>query len=97
MDHHALIRTAMLISCTFVVGAYIIFGPRGTVEYLKKRQHVAQTQQKIATLENSITNLSQTLITYQHHPFALEKSARYDYCMGYTNEIVYIVPSETSH
>lgn len=97
MDHHALIRTAMLISLTFIVGAYVIFGPRGTVEYLKKRQHVAQTRQKIATLENSITKLSQALTTYQHHPFALEKSARYDYCMGYTNEMVYILSSETSH
>ncbi len=97
MDHHALIRTAMLISCTFVIGAYIILGPRGTVEYFRKRQHVAQTQQKITALENSITKLSQALTTYQHHPFALEKSARYDYCMGYTNEMVYILPSESSH
>jgi cell division protein FtsB len=96
MDHHSLIRNATLISIAFVVGAYLIFGSRGILEYYKKRLLVMRKQEKITHLEKSIKTLSQTADFYKHHPFALEKSARHDFCMGYTNEMVYVVPTKTS-
>jgi cell division protein FtsB len=92
MDHHSLIRNATLISIAFIITAYLICGPHGMLTYYKNRLLVMRKQEKIAHLERTITTLSHTVDTCQHHPFALEKSARYDYGMGYTNEMIYIVP-----
>jgi cell division protein FtsB len=96
MDHRSFIRNATLISIAFVVGAYLIFGSRGMLEYYKKRLLVMRKQEKIARLEKTIKTYSQAAEAYKHHPYSLEKSARYDFCMGYTNEMVYVVPTKTS-
>ncbi|MFA6263681.1 MAG: septum formation initiator family protein [Candidatus Babeliales bacterium] len=96
MDHNSFIRNATLISVAVVIGAYLIFGSRGMLEYYKKRLLVLRKQEKIAHLEKEVIQLSGTSEAYRHHPFSLEKSARYDFCMGYTNEMVYVVPPKTS-
>ncbi len=96
MNHQKHLRNALLISCAFGIAAYTTFGPRGMVEYFKKRHQVTHKHEKIAELERHIAKLSQAITAAKHHPFALEKTARYDFCMGYTNEMIYVLPAETT-
>ncbi len=92
MAHSTLIRHSITISLGFVLGYYIFFGQRGLIEYFKLKSHINKKKARIAQLEKNISKLQTTIQQCQTVPFELEKVARYDFDMGYTNELVYIIP-----
>jgi len=92
MDYKDALRLSMVISIGFGITYYIVFGSRGVVEYVKAKHSIAKTQNNIARLEKNIHHLQNSILLYQNNPFEMEKVARYDFDMGRTNEMVYLLP-----
>jgi|WetSurMetagenome_2_1015567.scaffolds.fasta_scaffold37858_4 cell division protein FtsB len=92
MDRSTLLRHSITISLGFVIGYYVFFGPRGLIEYFKLKSHINKEKMKISRLEKNIGKLQSAINRNQTNPYELEKVARYDFDMGYTNELVYLLP-----
>jgi cell division protein FtsB len=92
VDYKNAFKFSMVISIGFSVTYYIVFGSRGVIEYLSAKQQIRKTHNTIARLEHNIHRLKNSIFLYQQNPFEMEKVARYDFDMGHTNEMVYLLP-----
>lgn len=92
MEHNSLIRNAVIISSGFLVTYYLIFGTQGLAEYFKYKQELENEKKSIVRLEKNIQQLDEAINQTKNNSFEIEKVARYDFAMGYTNEIVYVLP-----
>ncbi len=75
------------------MGYYFIFSQYGLVSYWSMCKKIKKEHTKIAQLKQEITSLKNNLETADT-PFEKETIARCDYGMGYTNELVYVMPKE---
>lgn len=92
MIRKAIIRKGIFIALGFVFIYYFVFGSRGIVEYLKLRQEIRQEEQKVQKFRDEIHTLSTQITDWQQNPLKMETVARHDLGMGFTNEIVYLLP-----
>jgi len=73
----------------------IIWGEHGLLHYNTLKNKINRDQQKIEHLYDSIKNLKVAIKHYEKVPFFSEKTARCDLTLGYTNEVVYLLPETT--
>jgi cell division protein FtsB len=86
-----ILRTSIFLSLTFAFGYYIMFCQYGFVAYWSMCKNISKENVKIARLQEEIIMLKKKLETADR-PFEKEIQARYDFGMGYTNELVYVIP-----
>ena len=77
-----------------VFAYFLIFSGIGLVAYGREKKQLVIKQKELATLEKEIGTLEQELGAWKNDSFELEKLARQDLCMGYTDEIIYILPKQ---
>jgi cell division protein FtsB len=92
MWNRTMVQQGVLISCCFVVGYYLLFGSHGFVDYCKLRYRLSKTNKKIEKIDKDIVDLENLVDNCQKNPYELERVARYDFGIGFTNEIVYVLP-----
>lgn len=88
------LQNTVLISVSFLIGYYTVFGPRGVVHYCTMSKQVEQEKKKIQSLQNAISDLKTKITIHQTSAFQSEKIARYDYALGCTNELIYVFAKE---
>lgn len=92
MNYKIFFQNTLLISLIFVIGYYSFFGPRGIVTYCTLSKQLAIEKRGIHRLARNIEKLKLEISTHRSSQFEREKIARYDFCMGYTNELIYVLP-----
>lgn len=85
-------QNTLLILVSVVIGYYSVFGPQGIVTYGALKQQLDKEKRDLVRLNKNINVLKQTISKHHSSQFELEKIARYDFCMGYTNELIYVLP-----
>ena len=75
---------------------YLVWGPHGIAQYYFTNKRLTHEQQKIDALQNSIALLKNSIARTKESPFETEKVARYDLSLGYTNEVICVLPKRTS-
>lgn len=94
MKHKHLIHSFLLIVFAIGSGSYILFGKRGISEYFSLKQEVEKELNYIHTMEQTYMQLQAHAAAWEENSFELEKQARHDLQMGYTNELLYYFPHE---
>jgi cell division protein FtsB len=91
MSKKNFIHNGIMISSVFVIGYFLFFAKHGVVDYYKLKNQIKKQTQKINRLNNEIHALQADIKQYQENPYETEKVARYDFGVGYTNEMVYLL------
>ncbi len=76
------------------VGSYIVVGKRGVMQYISLQEELAADIECVKKMEQTCTQLQAHAATWEENSFELEKLARQDLHMGYTNEVMYYFPHE---
>lgn len=90
----SLTQKLFFITLCTLLGCYIVFSKRGIREYLHIKDDIDKTKQNIVTMEATIESLKEKIVAWKKEDFEQEKLARQELNMGFTNELVYKVPSE---
>lgn len=93
MEIKTVLSIAILLVLGLLICCYCIFGKYGIIAYDKLFKKIHIEHQQINCLTKKIKTTQKKLIRYQD-PFEVEKIARYDFCMGYTNELIYVLPKK---
>jgi cell division protein FtsB len=92
MNMKRYIQQGMLLACVGCIGAYIILGKRGVVEYLKLKKELNTELQEVRAMELKLAQLQTQIKEWETNPLEFEKVAREDLQMAFTNEIMYHFP-----
>lgn len=78
-----------IISC---ISYSIIWGEHGWLGYCSLKKHNTKEVEHIDHLFETIKKLKVSIKNYEQDPFFTERTARCDLSLGYTNELVYLLP-----
>lgn len=94
MKYKHSIHRVLLMIFAVGVGSYIVVGKRGVMQYISLQEELAAEIEYVKKMEQTCTQLQADATTWQENSFELEKLARQDLHMGYTNEVMYYFPTE---
>ena len=92
MDRKNLISNVIFILLCVTAVYYIGWGQSGMGKFLQLKYKIRQEHQKITDIETDIKDLKQKIHALNSDSFEIEKIARQDLNLGYTNELVYVLP-----
>lgn len=94
MKYKNSIHSFLLIIFAVGSGSYILFGKRGMSEYFALKQELETELNYVHEMEQTYIQLQAHATAWEENSFELEKQARHDLQMGYTNELLYYFPHE---
>gem|GEM_PF-2370632 len=94
MKYKHYLHSILLIAFAVGVGGYIVVGKRGVMQYISLQDELAAEVEYVRKMEQTCAQLQAHAAAWEENSFELEKLARQDLQMGYTNEIMYYFPQE---
>ena len=88
----AFVLGTVIVLSALVVGS--IFGDRGLVNLLEKREHLEALQQEIETLRADNVQLVREIATLKESPRAIEQLAREELGLARPDETVFLIREE---
>lgn len=89
-----LISNFVFLSLCITAIYYIGWSQSGISKFLQLKNKIQQEREKNVAIEADITGLKQKLNALNNDSFEVEKIARQDLNLGYTNELVYVLPKK---
>jgi cell division protein FtsB len=74
---------------------FFIFGEYGIVRHFSVNKELHEKQRELSSLSDEIKALKQELLSWKADPYYMEKVAREELGMGYKDEVVYLLKSNT--
>lgn len=94
MKYKHYLHSLLLMVFAIGVGSYIVVGKRGVMQYISLQEELAAEIEYVKKMEQTCAQLQAHAATWEENSFELEKLARQDLHMGYTNEVMYYFPNE---
>ena len=91
MEIKVFVRITILTIFPFVFLKSILFGSQGVVRYFEVKNEIEIEKARILNTERKIKNLNAQINRWLNDDFELEKMAREELQMGYSNEKVYLI------
>ncbi len=95
MNKKIFFRRTLVIGCAAASAYYLVWGPHGIAQYYIANQRLWREQHKIERLNNDIALLQSSITRSKDSSFEIEKVARYDLSLGYTNEVICVLPKQS--
>ena len=90
MQYKYVIKNLCIVLCC-IFFYYIFFGSYFLQEYFKCVACCNYEKEKIAELSTDIQKIEQINYAWKNDPITIERYARLDLCLGYTNELIYLI------
>lgn len=94
MKNKNFVHSLLLMLFAVGSGSYILLSKRGITEYLALRKELQSELDHVHSMEKTYEYLQAHAQAWEEGLFEIEKSARQDLQMGYTNELLYYFPHE---
>ena len=95
MEKKLFFRRTIVIGCILISTYYVVWGPHGLARYATTNQRLTCEQDKINRLQKDIALLKNSVARSTDSSFEIEKVARYDLSLGYTNEVICVLPRKS--
>lgn len=91
MNRKMIVKRGLFICLACAFFYYTIFSSKGFITQWTLNRRMARTEQAITRINKDIVYLEHALLRTKTDPFEMEKHARFDVAMSYTNELIYRV------
>jgi cell division protein FtsB len=91
-----LVYKLVLFGFVFFCCSFFVFGEYGIVRHFSINKELYEKQRELSSLSDEIKALKQELVSWKTDPYYMEKIAREELGMGYKDEVVYLLKSNTS-